>query len=170
MKNNLNQLSVEDLQKVQSYIEELVSEKLGVPEKIETKEDQPEQPHNQHQSSKPLRKRNKPSSERKQKQPWEKRSSKPGETLARTEPLNISGDRPNLFLNMKEYNEHKDDVDIDKKLAGNNVLTTRDRDPGIVEVECKECNNIFEVHASVVQWEGKTPNFTCDRCLLHKKI
>jgi len=84
---------------------------------------------------------------------------------ARTEPISISGE--NKFLTMSAYNEHKDDVDIDKKLSHGKKLVPRSkRHDGYLTVECSECEREKRVHESVLTSDS---DYLCDDCILSRK-
>jgi|TARA_R110002110_G_scaffold317208_1_gene530088 hypothetical protein len=68
--------------------------------------------------------------------------------------------RENLFESMSERHHHKDDSEIDRKLA---VVppTVRDRGAGTIQVVCDSCNKQGEVSAVLVSDSGR---YICNSC------
>jgi hypothetical protein len=91
------------------------------------------------------------------------RRNKAGGSPCRVEPISVSGERPNLFLQSKLKNKHKADSAIDKKLLGNNEVTERE-DTRLIEVECADCHYIFDVSPKVIFKEDGEIRYVCDDC------
>lgn len=103
----------------------------------------------------------------------QKRKSKPAarrgqgkakKTFTRREPMDLSGNRPNLFDKMQDKASlHLDDHEIDKKLA---VAPRVPRRPPVeyIEVECSVCGYLFEVHPNLVLRTDEGLTFTCNDC------
>lgn len=89
---------------------------------------------------------------------------KPKKTFARREPMNLSGNRPNLFDEVQDKSAlHMDDAAIDKKLA---VAPRVPRRPPVeyIEVECSVCGYLYEVHPNLVLRTDEGLTFTCNDC------
>jgi len=86
----------------------------------------------------------------------------------RTESIQ-TGPRPNEFNRMRERNAHKNDVKIDKKLAGNNELTERRPAIEYIEMRCKRCNRWFDVLPSECYTDrDEGLSYICDTCAMEK--
>jgi len=79
----------------------------------------------------------------------------------KSELLSTEGNRPNLFDKMPEKNEHKADIEIDKKLSVH-PPSERSRDSDLVEVACRSCDKTEEVSASLIPQEVE--RYICNRC------
>jgi len=82
-----------------------------------------------------------------------------------SEPLQISGH--NNFLDMEEFHEEKQDVEIDKKLNKGRKPTRRYRKLQKIEVECQgTCGYIYEVSQDVLMVDPDTHEYlyTCNDC------
>ena len=89
---------------------------------------------------------------------------KPKKTFTRREPMDLSGNRPNLFDQMYDSSSlHMDDAAIDKKLA---VAPLVPRRPPVeyIEVECSVCGDVFDVHPNLVLRTDEGLTFTCNDC------
>ena len=85
----------------------------------------------------------------------------------RREPMDLKH-RENKFLTMKERNWHKKDTEIDKKLAVEPPVE-RNRKPPIVEAECMQCGDVYEVNIAEANYDEGEVRFKCDRCILGGK-
>ena len=77
------------------------------------------------------------------------------------EPLHTEGKRTNLFDKMPEKNHHKEDIEIDKKLAIQ-PPSNRDRKPSLIGVRCRSCNKEEAISVSLVPQEIE--RYICNRC------
>lgn len=75
-----------------------------------------------------------------------------------------TGNTNNKFLNMPEANMHKDDLDIDKKLA-KFPPTPRSRKFTNIEVRCRSCGRTETVNPVLVH---DTERYKCNRCSASK--
>ena len=160
--NDLTSLDKEDLQRVQRLINKLLGKKDNKPKrsrkKVRSKESkQPEQQPEQNQAPQITKRVKKRSKRKKEKYEQDERRG------CRTESMNMSGDRPNTFLDMGFEKMHKKDVRIDKLLSGDNQVTPRGR-VSLIKVDCQICGNEYDVPPSVVYQEGGDLIFTCDKC------
>ena len=71
------------------------------------------------------------------------------------------GERHNLFLDMPEFNDHKEDVEIDKKLS-RTPPTPRNRKTNLVQVVCMACNKPQTVAASLIPVDKS--RYLCNDC------
>ncbi len=102
--------------------------------------------------------------QRKSKSQARRGQGKPKKTFTRREPMDLSGNRPNLFDKVEDKAAlHMDDHEIDKKLA---VAPRVPRRPPVeyIEVECSVCGYLFEVHPSLVLKTDEGLTFTCNDC------
>lgn len=67
----------------------------------------------------------------------------------------------NLFLNMQEKDMHKNDVEIDKKLAPKQ-LTSRNRPSTMIEVRCRVCGKEESVSSQLIT-DG-AGRYKCNNC------
>ena len=79
----------------------------------------------------------------------------------RGEPVPTEGKRANLFDKMPEKNHHKEDVEIDKKLAIH-PPSDRSRKSNLIDVRCRACNKSEAISASLVPQEIE--RYICNRC------
>tara|TARA_R110002051_G_scaffold264420_2_gene324353 strand:- start:2947 stop:3399 length:453 start_codon:yes stop_codon:yes gene_type:complete len=79
----------------------------------------------------------------------------------RGEPISTEDKRANLFDKMPEKNHHKEDVEIDKKLAVQ-PPSDRSRKPVLIDVQCRACNKEEKISASLVPQEIE--RYICNRC------
>lgn len=84
-------------------------------------------------------------------------------TFTRREPMNLSGNRPNLFDKMAESKQHKADHALDQKL---NISppTPRRSQMEFVEAECSGCGDLYEVNPALVYQTDEGLMFTCSHC------
>ena len=91
---------------------------------------------------------------------------------AMVQSLNITDDRPNLFLGnegkkwireVANAQATKNDVKIDQQLSGNNETAPRTRQDRI-EAECVMCGNVWEVSHKLIHVQDGEARFTCDDC------
>ena len=78
----------------------------------------------------------------------------------RGEPISTEEKRANLFDKMPEKH-HKEDVEIDKKLAVQ-PPSNRSRKPSLIDVRCRACDNKETISASLVPQEIE--RYICNRC------
>jgi predicted transcriptional regulator len=71
------------------------------------------------------------------------------------------GERVNLFLDMPEFNDHKEDVEIDKMLS-KMPPTPRNRKTNLVEVMCMACNKPQTVAAALIPVDKS--RYLCNNC------
>ena len=85
----------------------------------------------------------------------------------RTEPVNLTKNRPNLFIQSSDANLFKSDIAIDKKLSGKNVPTPRRQEAEMWEIECKICHRLYIVSPSILMVDPETQEvaYTCDNCI-----
>jgi hypothetical protein len=85
----------------------------------------------------------------------------------RTEPMQIISNRPNNFLGSADAKMFKSDVEIDKKLSGNNTPSPRRQETEMWEVVCKVCGGTSIVSPSTVMLDEDTHevSYTCDSCI-----
>lgn len=76
-------------------------------------------------------------------------------------PVVEDGQRPNLFLQMAEFNEHKEDVEIDKQLS-RFPPTPRNRKTTLVEVTCAGCGKTKSVASALIPAEKS--RYLCNDC------
>lgn len=67
----------------------------------------------------------------------------------------------NLFLNMQEKDMHKNDVEIDKKLAPKQ-LTSRNRPSTMIEVKCRVCGKEESVSSQLIT--DSIGRYKCNNC------
>lgn len=84
-----------------------------------------------------------------------------GDKLARVEPMNITGRRPNKFLKSEFVNLYKSDTKIDKLLRGKNKPTKRGP-TRLITVKCSSCGTKCKVAPQVINDDGR---FRCDDCV-----
>jgi len=73
--------------------------------------------------------------------------------------------RPNKFLDSPLFDAHKEDVEIDKKLANSDYQRVP-RPPNLISVKCSKCGKQFEVAPhTVYQEKGEIRGAICDKCL-----
>jgi len=87
-------------------------------------------------------------------------SVKPKEQNRKTAVV-AEGQRTNLFLDMPEFNDHKEDIEIDKKLS-RVPPTPRNRKTNLVEVLCMACNKHQTVAASLIPVDKS--RYLCNNC------
>jgi hypothetical protein len=80
------------------------------------------------------------------------------------------GPRENIFDKMMERNAFKEDTKIDKKLWKGRKPSPRGERATIIEVECDECGNEFQISPNELRQKedenGRMSNiYTCDDCL-----
>jgi hypothetical protein len=68
--------------------------------------------------------------------------------------------RQNKFSNMPEFRMHKEDIEIDKKLAVN-PRTPRERDPSMVTLRCRVCGKNEKVSSGLVMSPDR---YKCNNC------
>ena len=84
------------------------------------------------------------------------------EKTARRERFDVNPNRPNLFEKNKElFNAHRDETKTDKILNRNKKPVPRRDVPQQVEVECKKCEDVYEINENLVPMDGI---FICDNC------
>ena len=79
----------------------------------------------------------------------------------RGEPLPTGEERINLFNSMPEKNHHKEDVEIDKKLAVQ-PPSNRSRKLSLIDVRCRACDKTEAISASLIPQEIE--RYICNRC------
>jgi len=87
-------------------------------------------------------------------------------TPARTEPVNTSTVRENLFFKQGWNNTVNDDREADQRLSGNNQVSRRGLRQSIVEAECQKCGDFYEISSKLAVNDGEGYKFTCDRCIM----
>ena len=87
-------------------------------------------------------------------------------TTINNQPTTSKPERPNLFLESPLFNRYKSDVEIDKKLAGNNPPERDEPRPSpFIDTTCEICGKNIKVHASTVYKEGGVLHGArCGRC------
>lgn len=88
-------------------------------------------------------------------------SERAGTKLARVEPMDLSGRRPNLFKERGFDKLHKTDTKIDKLLIGNNQRTRRE-ESRLITVRCVDCDKKCKVSPQVINDDGR---YRCDNCV-----
>lgn len=85
----------------------------------------------------------------------------------RQEPINITPNRPNLFLKDPTFSAHKDDVKKDKILSGNLTPTPRRNTVQQYEVACIKCGKLYIVTESefFIDPDDQSVNYTCNNCV-----
>lgn len=83
---------------------------------------------------------------------------------ARSEPVDLSGGRPNRFEKMAAFNAEKGDSRIDALLNKGRRPSERREAVEFVEVECTRCGDIWEVPPTFVYNDDEGSNFICDSC------
>jgi predicted nucleic-acid-binding Zn-ribbon protein len=74
--------------------------------------------------------------------------------------LNIKKKRTNKFADMPEANMHKEDIEIDKKLA-KYPPSIRNRPVDFVEVSCRVCGKTELISANIVDSRDR---YKCNNC------
>ena len=75
--------------------------------------------------------------------------------------IELDKNRKNLFDEMPQKNMHKDDTEIDRALAVEDI-TPRNRQSSIVSVVCMRCDEEKQMSASMVPQEKE--RFICNNC------
>lgn len=88
----------------------------------------------------------------------------PGKKQARLEPISITEDRPNLFLEQGFAGLHQKDIKIDQKLTGNNPVTQRNTRNDLIEIECDRCGDLWRVSTKMIYRDDEGLHFICDDC------
>lgn len=70
------------------------------------------------------------------------------------------GTRENKFLKMSEYKGHREDIEIDKKLA-KLPPTERTRQAAMIDVSCRVCGKKEKVNANYVD---SPERYKCNKC------
>jgi len=85
----------------------------------------------------------------------------------RIKSFDTSGNRPNKFLEMIEYNMYKKDSIIDRKLSAGLDITPRIRSSNLVNVICRVCGQEYTVNRSMIMRDPDTREwlYTCDNCI-----
>lgn len=79
--------------------------------------------------------------------------------------MDLSGNRPNKFLDMGLDNKFKQDTELQKKLTGDFEFIERRESIKLLEATCSQCEYIYsDVHPSEVVKDGGTLYFVCDDC------
>ena len=79
----------------------------------------------------------------------------------------VQGSPINLFTQMEEFNEHKDDNDFDKKVSKDRMPVERGTRPsGLVKLNCPMCGKQFEIHPALVLKDQETGEIStrCNNC------
>ena len=79
----------------------------------------------------------------------------------RGERISTEEKRTNLFDKMPEKNHHKEDVEIDKKLAVQ-PPSNRSRKLSLIDVRCRACDKTEAISASLIPQEIE--RYICNRC------
>lgn len=77
-----------------------------------------------------------------------------------TKKLNIKKKRTNKFSDMPEAKMHREDIEIDKKLA-KYPPTIRNRPVDFVEVTCRVCGKTEKISANIVDSRER---YKCNNC------
>jgi hypothetical protein len=80
---------------------------------------------------------------------------------ARVEPFTKVKRRPNLFLQSKLKDAHKDDTKIDKKLNAGRQPVERGVRSDLVEVDCEDCGNTYIVSETLVYTDDDGSHYHC---------
>lgn len=85
--------------------------------------------------------------------------------LAKSSELTL-GKRPNLFIQSSEFDSHKKDIEIDKKLLGNNKITARQTSRTVyLTATCSKCKHEFDdVPSQFCYKDDDGYVFVCDSC------
>ena len=87
-----------------------------------------------------------------------------GKTVAKRESFTAES-RQNKFLNGGDFNKHKKDSNVDKKLSGDNELTERNRATSYVAAVCSKCEYEFDdVPIYECYQDDDGLRFTCNEC------
>lgn len=91
-----------------------------------------------------------------------------GHNIGRRETFETK-QRPNHFIKSGEFKKHKKDTTIDKKLAGDNELSERNRVTKYVAATCSKCKYEFDnVPAYECYNDDDGISFICEECGLRR--
>lgn len=94
------------------------------------------------------------------------RKKKGRPTKVQAMKIPAKGERKNKFAEMAEFGMHKKDKKVDKLLVGDNKPFPRDRASNLVEVDCIECGDFFQVADYVLNVDHDTGEirYVCNDC------
>ena len=164
--DSLDGLDKKDLQKVQRLINKLLGKKDNTPKRSrkKTRSQKPKQKEQLKQNTQEQPNRVKRRKPRRKKREHESQKG----INCRVSNIDTTSERPNLFFERGFDEECRADSKIDKKLAGNNVITPR-APTRLVTVECQECGLEYDVSPKLVLMDGSRVIFTCDNCQKSRK-
>jgi hypothetical protein len=99
-----------------------------------------------------------------------------GTAQARVEPINTTQERENLFLTQRQKmapvtEEERLAIKIDKKVARKHTPMLRDRPSDLMEVQCTECDNWFDVSPKEVRHDTVSGEvrYICNKCEVNRR-
>lgn len=116
-------------------------------------------------TSKQIKKKGKASIKKKKRSEDVVKEKEKGDGIpCRIERLDLSGNRPNKFLDMVILDGKSEDAKIDKKIK--RTVSTRNRKPSLLnDVECSKCEYLFDnVPAVLCGQEDNKYTFVCSEC------
>lgn len=167
----LADLSEDDIRKVLAIVKEMSDEE----EQVETEEEPPqENPKQKRKHSQRGRKHRRGQEPGVTKERVRGRRPPKSKTLMRTSEVETQGDRPNLFFD-KGWNklerdiythdeQARRDLEIAEKIKSKQLQVSERRESSLIEVQCRQCMNWFDVSPTLVTREDGEYRYSCNDC------